>query len=146
MASIVRFKDKWRAHVFFSGRRESRVFRTRAQAKVWAWRRQHDLQCSHWTPPFIELLPLSDLRLLPRVIPTEPVSGVYFLWDSDRLVYIGQSKNVAKRVATHKVRPPAKFGMATYLSIPYPWQLAVEALYIETYLPQLAAEEPGILA
>lgn len=145
MASFVRFKDKWRAHVFTNGRRESRVFRTLNQAKSWAVRRQSDLKRSSWTPPSIEILPLSELRALPQVSPAEQASGVYFLWDGDRLVYIGQSKNIPRRVASHRVKPPAKHTWASYMSIPCPWQLAVEALYIEAYLPQLAAEEPGMV-
>ena len=146
MASFVRFKGKWRAHVYADGRRDSRVFRTLIQAKSWAWRRQFDLKhAAVWCPPSVTILPLSTLRSLPQVCAAEQVSGVYFLWNRDRLVYIGQSKNVPKRVASHRVKPPTFFDWSTYMSVPSPWQLAIEALYIEAYLPQLEAEEPGMV-
>jgi integrase len=44
MASITHFRDGWRAFIYVKGRRESRVFRTRREAKEWADTRESELE------------------------------------------------------------------------------------------------------
>ena len=44
MASIVRYGEGWRAHIYVAGRRESRVFRTRREAKEWADAREAEIE------------------------------------------------------------------------------------------------------
>ena len=141
MASIVRHQDQWRAHIYVNGRRESRLFRTKNLARSWAWRREQEIEVSGWRTPAIEILALDALRDLPVVQPASTLSGVYFLWNEDRLVYIGQSRNIARRLGYHTLKPPSPFQRATYLAIPHPWQLAVEQLYIDAYMPQMALVE-----
>lgn len=43
VASYVRHRDGWRAHVYVKGVRESQVFRTRREAESWAVRREREL-------------------------------------------------------------------------------------------------------
>ncbi|MFT3905965.1 MAG: tyrosine-type recombinase/integrase [Steroidobacteraceae bacterium] len=43
MASISRYRDGWRAHIQVKGVRESKLFRTRAEAADWAKQREQDL-------------------------------------------------------------------------------------------------------
>lgn len=43
MASYVRHRDGWRAHVYVQGVRDSKVFRTRREAESWAHRREKEL-------------------------------------------------------------------------------------------------------
>lgn len=43
MASYVRHRDGWRAHVYVKGARDSRTFRTRRAAEAWAVRREREL-------------------------------------------------------------------------------------------------------
>jgi len=40
MASITRYKDKWRAHVFKNGTRTSKLFETKKDAQAWALREE----------------------------------------------------------------------------------------------------------
>lgn len=44
MASIVPFRDGWRAHIYVKGKRESKTFRTQREAKSWADRRECELE------------------------------------------------------------------------------------------------------
>lgn len=146
MASIVAHGERWRAYVYVRGRRATGMFRTRREAAAWAARLQQELaaQCT-WRAPKLPILPLEKLQALPRVPSVAAVvSGVYFLWHGQRLVYIGQSKSVVHRLASHRSKPPAPFDSATFLQIPHPWQLAIEQLYIEAYLPLLMLP-PGVL-
>lgn len=43
MASFTRHKDKWRAHVFRHGHRQTKVFDTKREAQAWAIRREAEL-------------------------------------------------------------------------------------------------------
>jgi hypothetical protein len=75
--------------------------------------------------------------------------GVYFLWLGGDLVYIGQSRSVGERVSHHRLNRdnsrdvttskvwgrPIEFDAQTWLAVPWPYQLAVEAAYIERLLP-----------
>lgn len=138
MASIVRHRGKWRAYLYVKGRRESRLFRTNREAHAWAQRREQSLTdgiAAEWQPPPIQLLPLEALRALPAVDLASKFSGVYFLWNEDKLVYVGQAGNIAKRIGYHLSSPPTPWRRATCLQIPHPWQLAIEQLYISAYLP-----------
>lgn len=44
--------------------------------------------------------------------------GIYFLLSSQRIVYIGQSRNVAARVKEHRRHPPAAFDDFWYIPVP----------------------------
>lgn len=44
MASIVPHEDGWRAHLYVEGKRESRLFRTKREARAWAARREEELK------------------------------------------------------------------------------------------------------
>jgi hypothetical protein len=50
----------------------------------------------------VSILSLSDLRALPKY--TDREGGVYFLWRSDRLVYVGRSRNLGIRIQSHVER------------------------------------------
>jgi excisionase family DNA binding protein len=103
--------------------------------------------------PAIELLPIGQLRLLPDPLTRDDMyacePGVYFLWLGGDLVYIGQSRSVGERVSHHRLNRdnsrdvttskvwgrPIEFDAQTWLAVPWPYQLAVEAAYIERLLP-----------
>lgn len=44
MASIVRYGDGWRAYLYVSGTRETKLFRTKREAESWAARREDELK------------------------------------------------------------------------------------------------------
>lgn len=129
MASIGKHGDQWRVQIYAQGSRKSKVFDRLQDAKDWAKRQEPQKQ---W--PKIAILSLEALRALPALTAKDTGTGVYFLWDANEdLAYIGQSRNVAKRIARHQVEPPVAFQTATLMEVPFPWQLAVEQLYIEAY-------------
>jgi hypothetical protein len=140
MASINRLKDGWRAFIYVRGTRESRVFRFEEDAAEWAREREAELRVGVNRNDLGEYgayqpMTLRELKDLPAVTPAEQHCGVYFLWNiSNTLVYVGQSKDVAGRVAYHRRRPPTDFFYATYCRVPHPWQLAIERIYIERYI------------
>lgn len=149
MASINKFGEKWRAHLYVKGHRETKVFRTRSEAVYWASGREGELRerVDSALVPFLEYAPLTKERLReqPEVTSLTRNSGVYFLWDfTGQLVYIGQSKDVSMRVAMHRKRPPAPFDRATYIKVPHPWQLAFERLYIDRYLGEALDPASGV--
>lgn len=90
---------------------------------------------SLWAPPEIKLLTLEELRALPYVGRGSRGAGVYFLWQHRTIVYIGCSARVRARVGMHASRPLFKFNRATYMLIAWPWNMALEALYIRAYRP-----------
>jgi hypothetical protein len=92
--------------------------------------------------PEIKVLPLGELRYLEHAaFIQEP--GVYFLWKRDELVYIGQSACIAERIYQHTLNAsrkdgwtrgrPIDFDLPTALPVPWPYQLAVEAVYLRAY-------------
>lgn len=149
MASIVRFREGWRAHIYVRGERESRLFPTRREAERWGAERESELKAgtaaSYVPYQSYEPLPLDRLRTLPEVTGMTRNSGVYFLWaEGGSLVYVGQSKDVAMRVAMHRRKPPAGFQRATYIKVAHPWQLAIERLYIDRYLGEALDPASGV--
>lgn len=149
MASIIQHGEQWRAFVYVSGTRETRVCRTQRDAARWAEAREDELRTKVQAAlgTFIDYEPLTKdaLRMLTEVTHLTRNSGVYFLWGATgELVYIGQSKDVAKRVAMHRKKPPAPFYRATYIKVQHPWQLAVERLYIDKYLGEALDPASGV--
>lgn len=67
-------------------------------------------------------------------------SGVYFLWNEDELVYIGQSTNMYARVAEHMRYGTIKgvpITSCTFIDSPYPQLLTLEQLYISALRPKV---------
>lgn len=149
MASIIRYGDKWRAHLYVGGHRESQLFNVQAEATRWAIRREKELQVDRTAGFFgqtYELLPVEFLRNLRPVTANCRFSGVYFLWGfADELVYIGQSKDISRRIVSHTKKPPVRFSRATYLRVEHPWQLAIERLYIDAYIGEVLTEGSGVV-
>ncbi len=77
--------------------------------------------------------PLDQIRRTRQLI--QRISGIYFLFRGDDLVYIGQSINVLGRVTAHT--SDKDFDSFAYLPCPEKELLAVEALYINEFKPLL---------
>lgn len=43
-----------------------------------------------------------DAHALPKHRPSDALTGVYFLFDGDDIVYVGKSKDILNRIPTHK--------------------------------------------
>lgn len=78
--------------------------------------------------------PLDQLRWLPIPVPAKSsgIVGVYFLWKGPRLMYVGQSTNVGKRMYDHKGRGHT---LATCMRVEPRELLRQERLYISQYQP-----------
>lgn len=60
---------------------------------------------------------LSLSRGASRIDRMTSVCGIYFLFEDDEIVYIGQSVNVLSRVSTHITDPEKRFNRACYVPI-----------------------------
>lgn len=91
--------------------------------------------CEGFMLPGFRVLSLPALRRAKVVNKAAQRTGVYFLWDEDRLMYIGSSETIWWRIKWHVKKSPGSFNYATYLAIDFPWYLSIEAAYIRAYLP-----------
>lgn len=76
----------------------------------------------------LDLIEIGDL-LCKRSTPRR-ISGIYFLFRKDKLVYVGQSTNVIARVHSHTVR----FDTYTYIEVDHEIDF-LEMAYITKYRP-----------
>jgi hypothetical protein len=96
----------------------------------------HPILCSGYVPAGHRLLSLKMLRRSRSIDErAKNVAGVYFLWDDDRLAYVGSSVNVLARAMEHRKGHKINFNYATFLAVAFPWYLSVEAAYIVAYVP-----------
>jgi hypothetical protein len=58
-----------------------------------------------------------DFIYLTDLYQTEKISAVYILLNDDGLLYVGQSKDVAQRIRTHKRKGIIPFTTCAYLAI-----------------------------
>lgn len=77
---------------------------------------------------------MKDIHKLQK-FSSNPIIGIYFLWDCDKLVYIGQSTDIYKRIYEHRnVKKFTKFSFIECLE----YELNdFEKKYIQTYNPIL---------
>lgn len=61
------------------------------------------------------------------------LSGVYFLWLNDEMVYIGQSQNGTSRILEHK--KDKSYNYYTWMPVSVYYLTAVEGMYINKYKP-----------
>lgn len=66
----------------------------------------------------------------------DTVSGVYFLFDGDEIVYVGQSKNVHARIATHMSEGLKVFTHWAFIQLPDGERLEAERYLIELFKPK----------
>lgn len=108
MASIQQLPRSFRAVIRHKDFYESRCFKTREEAETWAaiteeaYRRAKGQEVWVAPPQGLNLIPglptLEDLRNTA----VEPLGeAVYFLFQGDEVVYVGESKNVLARLAEH---------------------------------------------
>lgn len=68
-------------------------------------------------------------------IQNKSIIGIYFLWDVDTIVYIGQSIDIDKRISEH--RKNKKFSHYSYIECSKKDLNKLESSYIKTYNPIL---------
>jgi hypothetical protein len=85
---------------------------------------------------------LREEQIIDSATPWQTASGVYFLVDGDRVVYVGQSVNIYSRIPYHHDK---KFDKYVYIPCD-PSQLNVlESLYIHLLQPKLNYNDAGTL-
>src|SRR5687768_14805861 len=62
--------------------------------------------------------------------------GIYFLWHDDAIVYVGQSKNVSKRLVDHMMDRLKAFERVSFQPCPRKELLKTERYFIEALLPK----------
>lgn len=118
MASISKNGNKWRAQIKVGETRASNTFMTEAAAREWAsalelkLRKRAELKdllevgagLTNFPARIVQAMldaPLSAEQIIASAIPSSVICGIYFLIRKDQIVYVGQSKNVLRRVARH---------------------------------------------
>jgi hypothetical protein len=118
MASIIKSGEKWRAQIKVGNVRDSKSFSTESAAREWAkaietrLRKRAELKellavgagLSNFPARIVQAMldaPLTSEQIVAAAIPTSVICGIYFLIRGDRIVYVGQSRNVLRRVARH---------------------------------------------
>lgn len=69
--------------------------------------------------------------------PWEPLIGVYFLLNGDRVVYVGQSVNVFARITQHSTAGVIKFDRYALVPCQKDWLDKIESLYIHCLRPAM---------
>lgn len=107
MASLEKMKSGWRVHIARRGYRTSKVFRTKAEAEAWArtegekFREAADLLPRLPSGRTASHTHLSADEIVAKATQHVPRSGVYFLIDDGKIVYVGQSVDVFVRISHH---------------------------------------------
>jgi hypothetical protein len=108
------------------------------------------LDADYWNAPAISILTIPELLALPEIGSNARRAGVYFLFAGHLIQYIGSSHNVRTRVLSHDFPHGILFDKATYMPVQWPWQLAVEAMYIKHYKPSdnsnYAGKDPSVIS
>lgn len=69
-------------------------------------------------------------------LPVERITGIYFLWRGDELVYVGQSRNLTERVLGHIQMGSKVFDGVSYIEHPLKGLTRFERFLIERLLPK----------
>lgn len=144
-------RNSWRAFVFKSGQRLSKCFPTREEAQVWADHQEKKLEALRsryqrggQPPALATYAPTKALTnpemeytyddILAAVIPYGSTSGIYFLTRGTKIVYIGQSTGVLRRIMAHRVDGKDFDGFA-FFSCPEEDLDELETAYIRAFNP-----------
>lgn len=108
MASIKQSGDGvWRAQVYALGHRASATFRTKREARAWGAQTERTLKGGALHRRELEKKigaggpKLCAQEILNNRVKVANHSGVYILFSGDMVTYVGQSKNVIKRITSH---------------------------------------------
>lgn len=108
MASIVKQGDgKWRAQIKTAGVRASKTFRTKREADLWAHQSQNKIRSDAANAQALrEKIGAAEgvidaQTILNGKVPAYNAPGIYVLFHGQEAVYVGQSRNVLKRITGH---------------------------------------------
>lgn len=108
MASIIQTGESvWRVQIAKLGTRLSATFRTKREAVAWAGATEHRIinETKHRRDLEKKIgasrSPIPASEILSNRVTAQNVPGIYILFDGDMVTYVGQSKNVLHRLASH---------------------------------------------
>lgn len=157
MAYIRKHKNGWQVQVALLGIRSSKKFDSEADAKQWAAkaeatirqrRRARDL-CWSGAPvepklisaiparviTALSAIPFSSEVIIDAATPCSSLSGIYFLIAGGEVRYVGQSRDVLKRISRH-MHDGRAFDAYTFISCPVADLDRMEMMYITALLPE----------
>lgn len=77
-----------------------------------------------------------------KVVGYERFCGVYFLVDDGEVVYVGQSKDIAFRLVSHRAGRKFKFSTVAWIAVPEPYLDMVESWYFHKLKPRHSKTTP----
>lgn len=134
MAAFMERNGRWTAIVKIKPfPRRTKTFATQAEAERWATAQEADIRGGNKPRPTT----WPEIQRLPRIDPEAAAVGIYFLFDGEQCVYVGQSRQVHTRVREHRARLKGRF--TTYAWIPCRLEEldGLEREYIELLQPPL---------
>ncbi|MDE1545956.1 GIY-YIG nuclease family protein [Dechloromonas agitata] len=147
MASIAKHKSGWRAQLYVGGVRESAVFDEEFEARAWAKRREGELSIikdafikarrfnrSHRIVLDASIAYSAD-EIIANSRSLEKTCGVYFLVKEERIIYVGKSRDVYKRIGQHE--KTKQFDRITVIECSERDVDRLELIYIEKFKPIL---------
>lgn len=166
MASITKHKDQWRVQVYVGGSRLSKVLPTESSARTWAARQEGRLRQKSELRKLIDMglgvpnfpqrivqaiqdAPLTYQEVTDGSIPASVTCGIYFLIRAEKIVYVGQSTNVLRRISRH-MDNRVEFDSFSITPCQREQLNELEAIYITAFYPHLntslGAKPRGIVA
>jgi len=142
MATIMERNGRFTAQIRRKGpdkrqRNCAKTFGTYEEAKAWADKVEARFKGQSDSEPN-SLIPL-EVVALPRYDAISGSCGVYFLFDGNECIYVGQSRHVHVRVREHRTNNSAKKTFDSYAFLPVALKDldAIEAHYIALMRPRL---------
>lgn len=158
MKYVKPYRNGWRAQLQFDGERESKTFKTEAEAIDWVnWRKglakESNTQKAildrikfekskllSFIPKRVLLamnsVPLSVEEIIGASIPLGTQVGIYFLIRNDEVIYVGQSIDILNRVSKHR-REGKVFDSYSFIECAKENLNLLESTYITALIPEL---------
>lgn len=106
MATYRKRGDRWHVGVRMRGISKCKSFDTKAAGQVWAANLEIEIrkkyELDQLRPYKIPAGLISERDIVSSSVPAEAMSGVYFLIQDSRVVYVGKSVDMYTRVSEHK--------------------------------------------
>lgn len=139
MATFQKRGLSWRAIIRKAGIVQSKTFPTKTAAQAWASNKEAEILEKHainQSRPYKTPVGLkSEADIVRDSIPSEAMSGVYFLLLDNRVMYVGKSVDMYCRISEHRTKG-RKFTHFSVIPCP-PEDLAeLESKYILAFAPE----------
>ena len=163
MAYITQIGEKWRAQIAKGGIRKSKVFKTLEDANTWSKAMEDKVDksksirnvlaamgdigtmLSTYIPDRVldasADLPYATKQILEAAIPCKTLVGVYFLVYEEKVVYVGKSIDVLRRISRHRDND-IRFDSYAVINCEPDDLDGIESRYINALLPKYNTSAP----